>query len=156
MIRYLVVALASGLSFGLLWGWLTGFGIVPGLFAGALFGCCVASVEVVMRKRLLTSPMEADGELVVFRSLANHFRGGEAVGGRLILTESRLIFEPHAINLQTGRWEVPLSDILLVEPRRTAWAIPNGLHVSTKAGAERFVVAQRAHWLRQLNGGPGI
>lgn len=39
-------------------------------------------------------------------------RGWEGVGGRLYLTNRRLVFESHAINLQTGTTDIPLADIV--------------------------------------------
>ena len=42
---------------------------------------------------------------------ANLFRGIEGVGGRLKITNRRLVFQPHAINLQRSPVDISLGDI---------------------------------------------
>jgi hypothetical protein len=75
---------------------------------------------------------------------ANLFRGIEAVGGRLKITSRRVVFEPHAFNLQKMSAEMFLSDIVEVSKRNTMGIVPNGLLIRTKAGVEyKFVVWQR-------------
>jgi len=51
------------------------------------------------------------GEKLVRKSPANHQRGVETVGGMLYLTTARLIFESHALNIQTGVTKVSISEI---------------------------------------------
>ena len=72
---------------------------------------------------------------------ANLFRGIEGVGGRLKITSRRVLFEPHALNLQKISAEILLSDIKEVSESNTMGLIPNGMTVRTKAGVEyKFVV----------------
>lgn len=72
---------------------------------------------------------------------ANLFRGIEGVGGRLKITNRRVVFEPHALNLQRIPAEILLSDVAEVGPRNTLGIVPNGMFIRTKAGVEyRFVV----------------
>ncbi len=72
---------------------------------------------------------------------ANLFRGFEAVGGKLKITSSRVLFDPHDINLQKMPAEIPLSDIAEVRKRNTWGIIPNGLLIRTKTGVEYKFVA---------------
>lgn len=87
---------------------------------------------------------------------ANLQRGPEAVGGHLYLTDLRLIFEPHAVNLQRPAVIIELSDIASVEP---AWTkllnlipvLPNALKVSSTTGEEhRFLVSDRRQWVTDI------
>jgi len=72
---------------------------------------------------------------------ANMWRGIEAVGGRMKITNRRVIFESHAINLQKILAEIPMSDISLVGPQNTMLIVPNGLVIRLKSGMEyKFVV----------------
>jgi len=72
---------------------------------------------------------------------ANMWRGIEAVGGRMKITNRRVIFESHAINLQKIPAEIPMSDISLVGPQNTMLIVPNGLVIRLKSGMEyKFVV----------------
>jgi GRAM domain len=83
---------------------------------------------------------------------ANLQRGIEAVGGKLFLTDQRLFFQSHSINVQTGATEIPLSDIRGTELCWTKFLgviplFPNTLAVHTVSGVEyRFVLYGRKEW----------
>ena len=82
---------------------------------------------------------------------ANLFRSIEAVGGRLKITSRRLLFEPHAINVQTNPEEILLGDVVEVGKRNTPWIVPNGMFVRTRAGQEfKFVVWGRNELIRLI------
>jgi hypothetical protein len=140
----------AAVPFGLAWGWMTGLGVVASSVTGALFGIGMASFMVAARRRLVQNPPTVPGEHVIFHSPANHFRGGEGVGGWLVLTDNRLLFRPHKFNVQTGDWSVSLDEVQRLEPRPTAWVIPNGLLAVTDHGEERFVVEERARWVDEF------
>ncbi len=83
---------------------------------------------------------------------ANLQRGIETVGGKLFLTNQRLLFQSHAFNVQTGPTQIELSD---VSGTKRCWTkflgfiplIPNSLAVQTARGKEyRFVLSGRAQW----------
>jgi hypothetical protein len=72
---------------------------------------------------------------------ANLFRGIEAVGGRLKITNRRILFEPHFFNVQKMPVEIRLDDISAVGKRDTYFLVPNGMLIRTKAGEEyKFVL----------------
>ena len=85
-------------------------------------------------------------EQVVKEGAANLQKNIEAVGGQLCLTNQRLVFEAHKINVQGGRTEVELSSIQSSRPCWTRFLglvplFPNSLAVFTKQGKEyRFVL----------------
>lgn len=56
------------------------------------------------------------GEALYKDGMSSLYRGIETVGGWLYLTNQRLIFEPHALNVQTDTIAVPLTCIHSVEP----------------------------------------
>lgn len=51
------------------------------------------------------------GESVLEQRPANHFLGGEARGGKLLVTTRRLGFAPHRFNVQSSPWSVRLEDV---------------------------------------------
>ncbi len=51
------------------------------------------------------------GERLLHDRMANHFLGGEARGGRLLVTSRRLAFRPHRFNAQLATWSVRLEEI---------------------------------------------
>ena len=92
------------------------------------------------------------GEQVVKEGGANLQKYIETVGGKLCLTNQRLVFEAHKINVQGGTTPVELSDI---QSLRLCWTkflglipvFPNSLAVFTRQGIEyRFVLFGRQAW----------
>lgn len=80
-------------------------------------------------------------EEVVFNKAANLFRGKEGVGGHLTITNRRLIFKPHSLNIQTQEEEIFIKDIRCVEKSKNLGFISNGMLVTLKNGkVHRFVV----------------
>lgn len=84
-------------------------------------------------------------EKVYFDVFANLFKGVEAVGGKLKVTDSRLIFKSHSVNIQTGTTEIIMEQIAKVEKRNTLGIVPNGMSIITKDGTEhKFVLWNRS------------
>jgi len=96
------------------------------------------------------------GEQVIKEGAANLQRNIETVGGKLYLTNQRLVFEAHKFNVQRGATELELSTIQLLRPCWTRqWGLfpifPNSLAVYTKDGEERrFVLVDRSAWARAI------
>jgi hypothetical protein len=125
--------------------------VLAGVLSGLLFGAALSALRVSGRLMPDTKPLLSDGEEVVWEGPANHFRGLEAVGGRLVLTNERLLFASHPFNVQTHEWAVSRTDVLDAGPVSTLGVVPNGLLVTTRSGdAERFVVSDREEWTRRI------
>lgn len=104
----------------------------------------------------MKTPLAA-GETLLKEGTANLFRGFEAVGGKLYLTNRRLIFESHAFNVQTGATLIELATISRVEKTWTKLLgliplIPNSIVVSNNAGEDfKFVVTgNRDVWIKTI------
>ncbi len=93
-------------------------------------------------------------EQIVKEGAGNMARGAESVGGRLACTNQRLIFESHAMNLQTGDTIIELGQITSAKPVWTkAFGLiplaPNSFEVQLRDGtSQSFVVMGRASGLR--------
>jgi hypothetical protein len=107
----------------------------------------------------MTSPKTAllPGETLIKDGAANLQRGLETVGGRLYLTNRRLIFESHGFNVQTGATIIPLESI---SGARKCWTkflnliplFPNSIAVSTNEGKEyRLVTFSRQAWINAID-----
>lgn len=98
-------------------------------------------------------------EQIIRQGLANLQKGVETVGGRLYLTNQRLVFEAHQMNIQGGTTEIDLQDVQSTEKCWTKFLgfiplFPNSLAVFTKAGDEyRFVVFGRGKWVKAIQAG---
>lgn len=96
------------------------------------------------------------GEFFIKEGAANLQRGMETVGGHLYLTNFRLIFEPHAINIQRKTEIVPVAAVQCLKPCRTKFLdlIPltdNSMAVFTHPGQEfRFVLYSRDSWISEI------
>lgn len=74
---------------------------------------------------------------------ANLWRGIEAVGGRLSVSTDRLIFQPHAFNIQSSPIQIPLALVREVRRGRSFRIIPNRMDVTLHSGERLcFVVGQ--------------
>ena len=88
---------------------------------------------------------------------ANLQNGIETVGGKLYLTNQRLVFEAHKINIQGGTTEIELSNINSSEKCWTKFLgfiplMPNAVLVSTKQDKEyRFVLFGRGAWIAAID-----
>jgi hypothetical protein len=97
------------------------------------------------------------GEQVVKEGAANLQKNIEAVGGKLSLTNQRLVFEAHKINVQGGTTEVELSSVHSSRPCWTKFLgliplFPNSLAVRTIEGKEyRFVLFGRKAWAAAID-----
>lgn len=98
------------------------------------------------------------GETLLREGAANLQRGIETVGGKLYLTDQRLIYEAHRFNVQSDAELIPLSRV-----RATAlvWTkflnlipvFPNSLAVTLDDGVERrFVLYGREDWKTAIDG----
>lgn len=82
---------------------------------------------------------------------ANLFRGLEGVGGKIFLTNSRLIFKSHSLNIQKGQTNIDYKNIVSVTKRKTMKLIDNGIKVTTKEGKVYcFVVNNRDIELKNI------
>ncbi len=98
-----------------------------------------------------------DGEVIIKEQDANHFVSIEAVGGKLFLTNQRLYFKSHILNIQGHELTMELGDIENVEKRNTLLIVPNGISVKLKGGKEEnFVVMGRDSWIEEISKTKGL
>jgi hypothetical protein len=159
-VRHVVQAgVVFGVAMGLFLYWTTGsayYGFHGGFWSGVAFGWGIAKfLKVsVSTTRLELGAREAGfdpDERVLHWGPANHFKGIEAVGGKLFLTNKRLRFRSHKLNVQRHDESYPVDAIDSVLPARTLGIVPNGVLVRLRDGRqERFVVGGRAEWVSRL------
>ena len=95
-------------------------------------------------------------ENILKEGLANLQKNIESVGGKLSLTEEKLIFKTHQFNVQTGVTEIELSNIQHIDKCFTKFLgiiplFPNSIAVSTNESTYRFVVNGRNKWIQSIN-----
>ena len=88
-------------------------------------------------------PQDASEEIVA-RFSSNLWRGLEAVGGRITVTNERLLFESNGVTLQGKPLAVAFGDIAKVAAFDSLGLIPNGMSVLCRSGEEhRFLLWDR-------------
>ena len=82
-------------------------------------------------------------------------RGLEGVGGKLYITNQRLVFESHSFNIQTG---VDIISLIDITGTQKVWSrflgiplAPNGLKITTQYGEYIFVVYGRTKIIDTIN-----
>lgn len=159
-------ALTAGASFGLVFGLFTlvqtgrfppatlsdAVSLLTAIAAsGGVFGFLTA---LFLRSPVIPRPADLalePGERIEHTGLANHFLNLEGRGGRLALTNTHLIFKPHAVNLQRRSLRIPRGEIVSAAAVRIFGLVPRGLAVNLKNGkTEKFVVDDRTTWLSKL------
>lgn len=103
---------------------------------------------------LLTGKLNAElqeNEIEIYSDGANLFRDAQAVGGKLVLTNERLIFLPHSLNFNREQEYLELSKISSTKRVRTMDLIDNGLRVTLHNDVElKFVLNNRETWIKIL------
>jgi hypothetical protein len=124
-----------------------------GALYGAMFGGAMASLNASrwIRDwvRRNTAPSLEDRETILLDGFAN--RHGH--GGFLYLTDRRLYFTAHPLNVGSGEWSVARSEIDAAVPERTLGGlIPNGLRLTLTSGEEELLTTwERERWSDALN-----
>lgn len=129
----------QGVAFGILFG--IGFPYFNQKLAGKL------SNKVGMK---IKSNLETE-EVIEIEGPANLFRGIEGVGGKIFLTNKKLIFISHNINFQKGQSNIYYADIQEIIKRKTAKLIDNAIRIKTAKGNQYdFVVNERDLWFEKI------
>lgn len=92
-----------------------------------------------------------NNENLIKQGAANHWQGWEAVGGRLFLTDQRLVFKSHSFNVQRHETSIELEDVAFAKPRNNFLLVPNGMSIFLRNGhEERFVIWGRKDWINKI------
>jgi hypothetical protein len=127
-------------------------GLFAGSISGLLFGWFLGKFSSSKFVRDATK-IDISADELIFETPANHFKGIEAVGGKLVLTDKRLIFKSHRLNIQNHQLTINLSDVTQVDKYKTLGLVNNGLSIQiTRQTTEKFVVEKIDEWLSHLNG----
>lgn len=126
------------------------------LVKGVLFGVFFSLVFYFFIKKMtkgillqLDLPLE-EGEVLEAYGVANLFLKGQAIGGKLGITQDYLLFHSHKFNFTKKTVRIAFADVQTIQPCRTMGIIDNGLKVKLADQECRFVVNDRAKWMELL------
>jgi hypothetical protein len=86
----------------------------------------------------------------IYEGPANLYRGIEGVGGKLVLSEDRLIFTPHNLNIQKEQEIICLNEIVSIDKAKSLGIFPNSILIKTSASKFKFVVKKRKEWVQRI------
>jgi hypothetical protein len=135
--------------------------VISAFISGAVGGVLFAWLSgLFLNSKLVTESTKieiAPDETILFETGANHIKGAEAAGGKLYLTNKRLVFKSHKFNIQNHELSISLLDIDKVDRYKTLGLVNNGLSVITTGNKiEKFVVQQINEWIDQLGQKNGL
>ena len=91
-----------------------------------------------------------ENETIIRKSRATHWKHFEGVGGKLFLTNRRLIFKSHRLNFQPHEEAIQLEDIISIEAKYSDFVSAKML-ISLRNGAiERYYVPHRKTWVKDI------
>ena len=132
--------------------------LIQGLLFGLFFGFGFTFIIQKYGRQSISAigskitPILTENETVEVEGPANLFRGVESVGGKLFLTNKKLIFKSHNLNIQTGQTDIEYENIVQVFHRKTIGLVYNGIGIKTKGGTEYdLVLNDRESWLAKIN-----
>lgn len=123
--------------------------VIGGFLFGWLMGVFANSKFVNKGTQIILNA----GEMILHSTPGNHIKGIEAVGGKLYLTNQRLVFKSHKMNIQKHELSIDLNDIAYVQRYKVLSLMNNGLEVVTNQNKkEKFVVEPQEvdGWLSQF------
>jgi len=126
--------------------------LISGVIAGALFGWIMNWFAKNKRTKQAATPTTLFGEAAVLESPANHFKGLEAVGGRLYLTQTKIIFKSHSFNIQNHELVIERSNIKNTSRYRSLGIVNNGLIIELNDSTKhKFVVNGTGEWVAKIS-----
>lgn len=157
MNSFLKTFLRTGFVFGLFVGFFYAYndglkmGVVYGIISGGLFGVIMASFAQSQSKKFQTERPLFSDEILIKEGPANHFLNGEGIGGWIYLTDKKLLFKSHSVNIQNHELSIPLSQVVEMEKGRTFGIIPNQLRINLgNEKVEKFVVENVNDWIKNI------
>jgi hypothetical protein len=122
---------------------------IGGLIAGLAFSIVINYLTNRLYKKTIVEMSE--DEKLIKEGGANHFKGKEGVGGKLVLTDKRLIFKSHKLNIQNHQDNFDLQKIVKAEGTKTLGILNNGLSIElTNKDTHKFVVDEPNEWVSEI------
>ena len=128
--------------------------VIRGLLIGLIVSFTISLISNKLDRKMTRNvvPKLNDNEKIEIEGPANLYKGVEGVGGKMFLTNQRMIFKSHNYNIQTGQTNIPFMDIEDVIERKLFLIADVGLRVKLKGRKKYdFVVNERNKWIEEIN-----
>ncbi|RAW03195.1 GRAM domain-containing protein [Pseudochryseolinea flava] len=126
--------------------------VVSAIINGILFGITFTWFSEWFAKRQMKNiEVELqDGEDMLKEGGANHILKYEGVGGKLALTNHRLVFKSHKLNVQTHQLNIPLNQIESLSIDKSLVFLKNVLFVTFNGKKHKFIVNEPDEWVTTI------
>ena len=127
--------------------------IVSALIGGTIAGLLFAWIMQYTAKRLVKNIIieTADNETILKEGGDNHVKGKEGVGGKIVLTNIRLIFKSHQLNIQNHQENFDLGQVEKLQATKTFGFWENGLMLELSHNAKhKFIVDEPTDWVEMI------
>ena len=142
----LLFTIQNGFSLSLVYG-----GIVAGFFAGFLFSVMFLMFVLNLKDKVKLISLDLQiNEVVLMEAAANHVKKLNSTGGKLFLTNQRLLFKAHGANLKIYNLCYNLQEIVDIEIWKVLGLMSHGLIVIHDNFEDRFMVEYPEIWLREI------
>jgi len=129
-------------------------GVVMGIFYVFLFPYLIKRTANKLSKKvdlevknIIVSPEE-----IIFDGGANQIKGKEGVGGKLFITNKRILFVSHKYNIQNGTTSINPTDVTSVDKTKLARIFNSGIVLTLKDNTTyKFSVNNQDEWFTKLN-----
>jgi len=124
--------------------WITG-----GFVAGIAFAFGIRYMASRLFKKI--SIQLTESEEVLKEGGATHLKGKEGVGGKLVLTDKRLIFKSHNLNIQKHEQEFHFNDIKSLAQAKSLFILNNRLVLELlNKELHKFIVDEPELWVKEI------
>lgn len=131
-------------------------GLTGGLVAGILFGWGMGAFANSKRVAQSTEITPEKDETMLFGAQASHLKGLESIGGKLYLTDKRLVFKSHAYNFRNETFSIALQEIVSLHAFKSLGLISNGMAITLSDQKKvKFIVERPEDWISRLSGNNG-
>ena len=127
--------------------------VLFGIFFGVGFPFLNQQITGTQYKKLDSSirPTLTGAEKIEIEGPAHLIHGVNRVGGRIYLTNQKMIFTSHENKIQNKQTDISYQNITKVEKRKTKLIHDNGIRIFTKEQKHfDFVVNERDVWLDEI------
>jgi len=124
------------------------FYTIAGIVAGILFGNIFWSRFNMMMEFAIQL---SSGEYIVKEELANMLLHFESVGGKLLLTNKRLVFIPYRLNRKGKEVDLLLENMQSADVYKKRWLRINGMFVCFDGKGYKFLLEDNTGWVELLN-----
>ncbi len=129
-------------------------GVVMGVFYVFFFPYIMRRTARKLSKKvdLAVENIIVSPEEILYDGGANQVKGKEGVGGKLFITNKRILFVSHKFNIQSGTTSIDPADVTSVDKTKLAKIFNSGILLTLKDNTTyKFSVNNQEEWFTKLN-----